>query len=34
MAALHQRWLRHVGFYQDSEAHLRKVLTEEIGEKK
>jgi len=23
-----------VGFYQDSEAHLRKVLTEEIGEKK
>ncbi|MDD4887927.1 MAG: hypothetical protein PHO64_13575 [Thiomonas sp.] len=34
MAALHQRWLRHVGFYQDSEAHLRKVLIEEIGEKK
>ena len=33
MAALHQRWLRHVGFYQDSEAHLRKVLTEEIAAK-
>lgn len=30
MAALHQRWLRHVGFYQDSEAHLRRVLSEEI----
>lgn len=34
MAALHQRWLRHVGFYQDSEAQLRKVLTEEIEGKK
>ncbi|MEW6560284.1 MAG: hypothetical protein AB1412_08810 [Pseudomonadota bacterium] len=33
MAALHQRWLRHVGFYQDSEAHLRKVLTAEIADK-
>jgi tetratricopeptide (TPR) repeat protein len=30
MASLHQRWLQHVGFYQDSEAHLRKVLSEEI----
>ncbi len=33
MPALHQRWLRHVGFYQDSEAHLRKVLMREIAEK-
>ncbi len=33
MAALHQRWLRHVGFYQESEAHLRKVLTQEIAAK-
>jgi len=33
MAALHQRWLRHVGFYQDSELHLRKVLAEEIAAK-
>ena len=33
MAAMHQRWLRHVGFYQDSEAHLRKVLAEEIAAK-
>jgi tetratricopeptide (TPR) repeat protein len=34
MPAIHQRWLRHVGFYQESEAHLRKVLAEEIGRKK
>ncbi len=33
MAALHQRWLRHVGFYQDSEAHLRRVLAREIAAK-
>ena len=33
MAALHQRWLRHVGFYQDSETHLRKVLAKEIAAK-
>jgi len=33
MPALHQRWLRHVGFYQGSETHLRKVLTDEIAKK-
>ncbi len=33
MPALHQRWLRHVGFYQESEAHLRKVLNAEIAAK-
>ena len=33
MPALHQRWLRHVGFYQDSEVHLRKVLNAEIAAK-
>ena len=33
MAALHQRWLRHVGFYQDSETHLRRVLAREIAAK-
>ncbi len=33
MAAIHQRWLRHVGFYQQSEAHLRKVLAAEIAAK-
>ncbi|MBU6441168.1 MAG: hypothetical protein KGS28_13140 [Betaproteobacteria bacterium] len=26
MGALHARWLRHVGFYQDSEWHMRRVL--------
>ncbi len=31
MAALHQRWLRHVGFYQQSERHLRAVLQREIA---
>ncbi|WP_298290473.1 hypothetical protein [Thiomonas sp.] len=31
MAAMHQRWLAHVGFYQESEAHLRRVLTAEIA---
>jgi len=31
MAAIHQRWLAHVGFYQQSEQHLRKVLTQEIA---
>ncbi len=31
MAALHQRWLRHVGFYQQSELHLRAVLRREIS---
>jgi tetratricopeptide (TPR) repeat protein len=34
MAALHQRWLAHVGFYQESEAHLRKVLAAEIAAKR
>ena len=31
MAAWHQRWLRHVGFYQESERHLRAVLEREIS---
>jgi hypothetical protein len=31
MAAWHQRWLRHVGFYRDSERHLRAVLQREIA---
>ena len=31
MAACHQRWLRHVGFYRDSERHLRTVLRREIA---
>ncbi len=31
MAAWHQRWLRHVGFYRDSERHLRAVLRREIA---
>ncbi len=31
MPALHQRWLRHVGFYQDSETHLRRVLAQDIA---
>ena len=31
VGALHQRWLRHVGFYQDSEDHLRAVLLREIA---
>jgi hypothetical protein len=31
MAAWHQRWLRHVGFYQESERHLRAVLQREIS---
>jgi len=26
MGALHARWLRHAGFYQDSESHMRRVL--------
>jgi hypothetical protein len=31
MGALHQRWLNHVGFYRDSERHLRAVLKREIA---
>ncbi|OIQ86775.1 hypothetical protein GALL_313640 [mine drainage metagenome] len=31
MGAWHQRWLRHVGFYQESEHHLRAVLQREIS---
>jgi tetratricopeptide (TPR) repeat protein len=31
MVAWHQRWLRHVGFYQESERHLRAVLQREIS---
>ena len=31
MAAWHQRWLRHVGFYRDSERHLGAVLQREIS---
>ena len=31
MPALHQRWLRHVGFYRESEDHLRRVLISEIA---
>ncbi len=31
MAAMHQRWLAHVGFYRESEEHLRRVLTQEIA---
>ncbi len=30
VGALHQRWLRHVGFYQEGERHLRAVLQHEI----
>ncbi len=33
MGAWHDRWLRHVGFYQQSERHLRRVLKQEIAAK-
>lgn len=33
MSAMHDRWLRHVGFYSDSESHLRAVLRSEIAAK-
>ncbi len=31
MAALHQRWLRHAGFYRDSELHMRRILRRQIA---
>lgn len=31
MAALHQRWLNHVGFLRQSEAHLRDVLQRQVA---
>lgn len=34
MAALHHRIVTEAGFYQEGEAHLRKVLTEELAQKK
>lgn len=34
MPAWHQRWLRHVGFYQDSERHLRKELQADLAKEK
>ncbi len=30
MAALHDRWLRHVGFYRESESHMRRVLEQQL----
>jgi len=33
MAAIHQRWLRHVGFYRKSEAHMRRQLEKDLGSK-
>ncbi len=34
MPAWHQRWLRHVGFYQDSERHLRQQLRADLAKEK
>lgn len=30
MSAIHERWLRHEGYYRDAEAHLRRELTKDI----
>lgn len=30
MPTLHQRWLRHVGYYRDAEAHLRRELVKDM----
>jgi hypothetical protein len=31
MGSLHALWLRHVGFYRDSESHMRRVLQRQIA---
>ncbi len=31
MASWNQRWLRHVGFYRQSESHMRRVLRQQIA---
>lgn len=33
MSSLHQRWLQHVGYYQDAEKHLRLELAKDISAK-
>jgi len=32
MASIHQRWLQHVGYYRDAEAHLRIELSKDIAD--